>query len=480
VKQSNVRLVALGLGLIALLAGARLRAEEEAADSAAHDQKMEIEALKEAVEGLTAKTEYLDKFHMEGFTDLRYDELRTHYAPIGAAYVSDGTGVGGMYDRRAEIKIFGKLGSVTSYSLGFDFAELKLKDVGIEVADLPMIPFTDLAPEWVFQFKVGQYRQPFGIVPQTSSSKINMVERPIIFGGQSLGNPLKLSGKMVGERVMGVFVNHKKKLVENILSWTVQGAIANDATEDQAAGQNKVIDDVGNTTVATIAQPKDFNKQFYDQDFSYQARLALGLDFMSLFLPEKSANTLGASISHDSNNTKRWLQSDPLFIGMIDTFGFDWLTELANKMVIIQAEFVRQNTASTTGGPGAYQGQLKINEGYYVDVLFDMLPLICTPTKGDALQLIARIEQYRTPNTFGTALTNPNFNGMNTLDGLGFGLRWSYLGGKNSTSINYFVQANNSQLSGYAEKNAAAGFTNFNVGDVPSGLFVIQQQMAFE
>ncbi|MES2201069.1 MAG: porin [candidate division FCPU426 bacterium] len=442
-KKSRPAMIALGLAAL-MAAGRPLVAEEEMIDSA-REQKIEIEALKEAVEGLTTKTEYLDRFKVEGFTDIRYDDKRTPYT---------GTGEAGMYIKRAEIKMNGKLAPSVTYSLGFDFAASKLKDAGVEIADINLIPTMDFLPEWTYQLRVGQYRQPFGIVPQTSSSKINLAERPMIFGGVTLTHPQAFTTKIVGERVMGLFLTHKKKLIESgMLAWELQGAVSNDVTEDQVSGA---------TSVAA-----GFPLQSKDQDPSWQGRASFNSNALDFLLGEKSKIQAGMSYSRDSINSV-WMASVTGTVKVDETYGAEFVLEGFNKMLIVQSEWVRQNAVIVFP-----KGVTKNREGFYADVLVDVLPFLTTPEKGDALQLIFRAEKYMETKTAGL-----DRGGMDNLVGLAGGLKWSYMGGKNHTAINYYVQASDGQFGGYV-KGGLPGITVASNG-APSTLFLIQQQFAFE
>lgn len=458
------------LGLVAMLAApARGLWADEAAPAGKSDESVKIEAMEEAIEGLTKKTEYLDMFHMEGFADLRYDDVRTPYKSSGfpaALFGGAGTGEAGMYGKRAEVKIFGKIMPGYTYSLGYDFVANKIKDLGIEVADLQLIPFLDVTPEWTYQLKVGQYRQPFGIVPQTSSSKITLAERPLIYGGKQLSSPSLGanmtaigSAKIVGERVMGLFVNHKKKFTDSgILAWEIQGAAANDTTEDQAVGQGSV------TT--------GFPLQALDQDPSWQARMALNSSALDVIFGEKSKFQVGASYSRNSTNTSWMAAGSTTYTAQItdETYGAELLIEAWNKMLISQTEWIHQNgqMAMFPSVPLAKSGVGTSREGFYSDLLIDVLPLFTTPAKGDALQLIFRGEKYMESQTSGV-----NIGGYNNLVGAAGGLKYSYAGGKNHTAINYYVQAADGQFGGYTTA------TGVNLGG-PSTMLVLQQQFAFE
>lgn len=434
------------LSLVLALTGA-LHADEQVK----YDEKTEIEALKLAVanlttktDGLTSKTSVLDKVKIEGLVDLRFDDSRQTYKRTGSE---------GVYGRRAEAKIFGKLSPAVTYSLGFDFVEAKMKDFGVEIADVQLIPFTNLTPGWTYQLKLGQYRQPFGIVPQTSSSATNLAERPMIFGGATLLNPGGVTGtntKIVGERVMGAFVSHKKKLVDNVLSWEVQGAVAN-SNEDQAVGKNKL--------GATDAFPA----QILDESPTLQARVGLGLDLIS--------TKVGMSYIADSRNLG-WNTADPTRQRTSEIIGYECQTAIANNMLILQGEYVHAQNLSSTGSALAPVGKNTSQDGYYVDVLFDVLPIFTAPEKGDALQLIFRVERYWEQDK--TATVGPAYGYLN-LSGLAGGIKWSYLGGKNHTAVNYYIQANDGMYGGYTAPQYG---TAPDIG-MPSSLLVVQQQVAF-
>jgi hypothetical protein len=404
--------------------------------------------MNEQISGLEAAVKTLSKVRVDGFVNLRYDDERNPSQATIPDANTDNNGKSGIYSRRAEFKFQGKLSGNATFALGYDFSENKHKDLGIEVKEVSMIPFMDF-PGATFDLRVGQFRMPFGITPQTSSSSIWFPERPMIFGARQNTNSQLNAGALVGERVMGLQGRHKGALAK-VMKYDVQSGVFNNATQDQAAGQNSL--------------QGAFTNQDNDQDHSNIGRLAIELSFLNFMLPEKSKIQTGASYIHDSTNSAYQAQLNSQ-ISYSEVLGAELLISLANKMLEIQSEFVRRQT-----GINAANGAVLSNyrEGWYGDMAFDWLPLFMSEIeKGDALHTIFRYEENSLFNTV---------NGFtNKVTKLGVGLKKSYWGGKNHTSINYFVSAPDGMFGGDG-RAAADGGTGISA---PETQIVIQQQFAF-
>jgi hypothetical protein len=285
-----------------------------------------------------------------------------------------------------------------------------------------VIPFVDSG--LTARVRVGQYRIPFGIMPQTSSSATFLPERPLIFsGGQAV----------VGERVMGVQGRTTKKL--GFINLEGHAGGFNNATQDATAGQTSI--------------GGQFTAQDEDNDLSWVFRTVIAWEFLKAFLPEKSSLSTGASYVRDSRNTV-WMASTVGTQRSAEVQGADLKLALGTQ-ILLQGEFARilsfQNGGFSSG-----------HEGWYADLIVDLLPWIASDiAKGDKLELILHLEDVTTFPLAG-ALRNSRAGG---------GVKWSYWGGKNHTSVNYLVDG-----------------PNQNFGQSPNGppvtRFIIQQQYAFD
>lgn len=451
-KHSTRNLAALGLAALTALPMA-LRAEE----MGEADMKVWRESVDERLKGLNNELVEFNKVRFDAFVNLRYDDVRKPGVSVNQNVSSNsaGNGLSGIYARRAEGKFSGLLTPMVTYSLGFDFAENKMKDVGIEVKELPLIPFFDSGQTW--DLRVGQYRIPFGIVPQTSSSAIYLPERPMVYGGSN-----NIGGtRIVGERVMGLQGRHKAKL--GFTNTDLQFAALNNTTEDQTAGQNRITDSNGNSV--NPASTQAFVLQGRDQDLSWVARFAFDWAFLNSLLPEKSKIQTGASYLRDSQN-RRYMAQNAVDQEYDEIYGFELLVQIT-PLLTSQTEWVREMDRIN-----ARNGLTAQREGWYTDLVFDALPLLASEIeKGDKLDLIFRLENS---TEFDTAGANRGGT-MPLRSRIAGGIKWSYWGGKNNTSINYFVDGYNQNFGQTVTNNVAAS----PLGG-PATTFIIQQQFAFE
>ena len=471
----NLRtLVMMGLAA-SITAPVALRADE-AADQ---DMKVKLQGIEEAIEGLNKKVDTLSGVFIEGFVDTRYDADSEPYVANGAQ-----AGRSGFYNRRAEIKINGNVTDTSVYNLGFDFTELKLKDAGMEWRELPMIPFVDL-PDYNWSLRVGQYRMPFGIYPQTSSSAIWFSDRPFLNGGglnQDSGFPAAAKPvKLLAERVMG-FQGRQKVKYSGIINYDLQSGFFNSGSDDQSAGVNKVQAGANADTTKPVSlgsNSDSFKSQVTDNNLSYVGRLALELDFIQVMLNnmnlKKNKFQIGGSYMHDPQN-KQWNSIDPSKQVLVDTTGLEFLMELANKMLVIQSEYVHATTLTSTDSANLVtnvysniKGSAQVTEGWYAYTALDVMPIFYTPTNGESLQLLAGIEEQSALATDTGAFTHK-------ISRLSSGLKWSYAGGKNHTSINYYVSAPDDMFGGDGRATADGG-TGIST---PETKLVIQQQFAFQ
>jgi hypothetical protein len=444
--KNSIR-IAMAAGLFAgmVVSQAPLLADE-ASD---HDLRVEMEAIKEEINGLKASRFDMGNMAMEGFADIRYDDNKSF-----AAGTNNLSGLSGFYARRAEIKMSGYLGSQVIYSLGFDFTELKHKDLGIEVLDVPLllVPVLDL-PDYAWSIKVGQYRQPFGISPQTSSSAIWFAERPMWNGGKNFTG----GAKLVSERVMGIQARQKVKY-SGILNYDLQVGMFNNASDDQAAGKNSIGAGtaVGVTTnVVSFGNFDNFRAQTTDEALSTIARLAIGWDFLNGLLPEKSKVQTGVSYIYDSKNTV-WSATTDASRRNSEVVGAELLVQLGTQLGW-QTEWVSVNNGFGMGVTPTHV------EGWNSDVAVDILPWVSSSLEpGDKFELLFRLDEE----------SSYPLAGAQRVDRIGGGLKWSYLGGKTHTAINYFVDAPEQMFGGDSRSAALA--------KAPNSYLVIQQQFAFE
>jgi hypothetical protein len=432
VNKSSIRSwamlsLATSIGLTALAAiPAGLRADE----SADQDMKIWRDSVEERLKGLHNDIVEFNGIRTEFFTDLRYDYETSPQSNVAGS--NGGKGQSGMYGKRAEAKFYGKVQPNVTASVGFDFAAGKVKDLGIQIDELPLIPFVG-GPE--LSVKLGQFRMPFGIETQTSSSAIWFSERSWLNGGADSSFSAPQSFKIIGERAMGI--QAKTAVKTGVVDFDAAFGAFDQLSQDQGVG---------------AASISGISGQANDQDLSYVGRA--GLDFSPLlgFLPEKSKLILGGSYGRDSLNTA-WRAQDNA-VKFDEVIGADLVFNLgvANK---IQAEWGGRGTFTSSAGVASTANI----ESWYAQHSIDLLPFFTAPAKGDALEILTRFEQGMKQGF--------NAGGVGERDRLSVGIKSSYWGGKNHTSVNYYIMANNGQFGGL-------------VNGGPDQMIVVQQQFAFE
>lgn len=436
--KHSIRTLA-ALGLATTLATPLLANEMD------QDLRIRLEAMEEAIEGLNAKTSGLSKANFEGFVNLRYDDERqpNRATQPETPANQDDNGQSGIYARRAEAKFYGKLAPTATWSLGYDFAENKMKDLGVQIDDLTLVPFMD-SPMLKQTVRVGQYRIPFGVVAQTSSSAILFPERSFMNGGRLNRNTQLSAATSLSERVMGVQGRWNNK--NGVVDLTAQYGFFNNLAQDQAAGQNRM--------------HTAFTNQDNDQDMSYATRLVLDHSYLNGLLPEKSKIATGFSYGKESNNPNFQSRSGHSYS---EAQGGDLVIELANKMIIWHTEWVKVLGNITTAGVGSH------GEAWYSDMAIDLLPLISSEIeKGDALQTLFRVEEQ-------LVYTAAGFH--KPLTRIATGLKFSYWGGKNHTSLTYYVAAPEHMYGGDFRRAGADRGTGISA---PETTLVLQQQWAWD
>jgi len=195
-----------------------------------------------------------------------------------------------------------------------------------------------------------------------------------------------------------------------------------------------------------------------DQDWSPAARLALSLDFLASLMPDKSKLVLGASYLRDTQNAKYMAQlaSDAKFD---EIYGLDAKLDLAQGRLVALFEYVRLLDDIGSGGLSDQ------SESWFSELALDMLPWLKSErTAGEALKLAVRLEDQ---NEFKAVSGEFDYR----VSRLGLGLQWCYLGGKNQTSLTYFVDARDQMFGGDGRGPVALP---------PGTMLVLQQQFAFE
>jgi hypothetical protein len=344
-----------------------------------------------------------DRFKFEAFAHLRYDS-------------QDSKRVRGLYARRVETKLVAKLWDQANAVFGYDFAENKLKDLGLELDGLPLWPSADL--RWKLQ--AGQFRQNFGIEPQTGSPKVCFAERALIYGG---AQPSTYTVKLVAERAMGLHAIHQRSL--GALSYSLGLSLANNLSEDQAAGKNKI-------------SPADaFTKQATDENPSFSSRFGLDASFGAF------KTGVGASYARDNQNNV-FLATQPSDQRYDEILGWDLSAELP-KLWKLQGEWVASN---------ALRGDLGLSarrEGWVLQQ--SLQPWHLFNPDAAQVELLARYESLA-PNVH---------QGARNLGAATAGLKWAYGDGKQQLLLQYTAYALNNDF------GAAAG----------TELWVLQQQLQF-
>jgi len=187
------------------------------------------------------KVEQLAKaIKLEGYAQIRYDNQRYKvgsFVPLESGpdpVISTFNSQPGVYIKRFELKLSGPLTENVDWVGGYGFEEGKLKDLGLIWKGLPFFPGLRKRG-YAWEAQIGQFRQKFGIEPQTGSPKIPFIERALMFGGANPLSPTAL--KQVGERALGLHGVHKK----DFESWGYDAgfSLVGDVA-DQAKGSNSL------------------------------------------------------------------------------------------------------------------------------------------------------------------------------------------------------------------------------------------------
>jgi hypothetical protein len=406
------------LAILAVLAGS-VQAEEALSPTASVSE----------LDGLKARIDDIQKaWHVEGYTQLRYDDQQYKISGIAAPNSgkyrvgSDGTkpvNTRGAYIKKFEIKTSGEVVKNLKWVAGYDFAEGKVKDLGTEWSHLPAL----IGAEWTL--KVGQFRQPFGIEPQTGTPQLAFHERSLINGGASPLTPPASAAwntQLIGERVLGIQVLKSRDFGK----FGVNAALAaSDDGGDQAKGSN---------SLAT-----GFPSQFNDENPTLTGRLGVSCGLWG-------GHKLGVSYQRNSKDTV-FMASSPAAQSFDETLGLDWRCEIGKK-AFAQAEWIGQNA-----GINGASGLTARREGWYAESGANLLGIF-VPQASDKLELLGRYERV---NTNLHAVTYSP-----TLTAATAGIKWTY--GKNSqTSLNYTAY-------GVDDDFGAAGNT---------GLFSLQDIVTF-
>jgi hypothetical protein len=241
-----------------------------------------------------------------------------------------------------------------------------------------------------------------------------------------------------------------------ILSYDLQFGAFNNASDDQAAGKNSIGAgaNASTSTAVSFANFDNFKAQTTDEALSYIGRFAFTWDFLAGLLPDKSKVQTGVSYIYDSKDTV-WMATTNAARRNNEVVGAELLVQLGSQ-IAWQSEWVSVNSGFGIGVTPAHA------EGWNSDLSIDSLPWICSNIEpGDKLEWLFRLDEE---SAYPLA-------GAQRVDRIGGGLKWSYLGGKNHTSIDYFVDAPE-QLFGGDFRTAK--------GTAPNTYLIVQQQFAFD
>jgi hypothetical protein len=360
--------------------------------------------------------------------DMRYDYQRYNKVTVNGSTVGPKTsgfvpGAAGMYAKRTELKFKAPVPSMSwmTYELQYDFSGMKLEDLGVTLTNLSFWPMVE-TPGWSWELKAGQYRQPFGIEPQTSSSATYFPERSMLNGG---ANPFGFS-KLVKERVMGLHFKHKKDL--GLFGYNLAVTVANDTENSAGLDLTPTTSSLGGWG----AVPTGKTGQFVDQDPSEFGRFGLETSMpLSSMLPFGTKVAVGASALHNSENTAVWASSgaaeawsDVYGLDLaIDTFQIGSGTNMAPALKL-QAEWAGKNNFKAT------TGLTNRAEAWYA--LFDLEPWRFLDVNAPKVELLGRYESVMASVDTPTAYPSDQ--------AVSLGLRYQFVG-KNYTSINYTTYA---------------------------------------
>jgi hypothetical protein len=458
VKITSIRNLAM-LGLAAaLVAPLCLRAED--APAASSD---EIEELRAQLGNLSAgmnDTKSMASAIKWGInTDLRYDYQP--YKPDSFAgsvahpyivdYLKTDTNMAGMYAKRVELEATGKIMTDVEWNLQFEFAALKLEDLGVDAKMLNLLPFVNVQG-YNWEAKVGLYRQAFGLENQVGSSSTPFPERAMINGG---ANPWGFS-KLANERAMGVQMIQTHSY--GAFGYKLQIEAANNVKDQDAAngafgGTYKVAAPLPATASYTALDSMGLKT---DQDPSEMGRLGLDLNFF----PSILKLNVGASALHNSNNS-RLMTDDSTLQAWNDNYGYDFTLEIPVAKSTFWGEWVGQNAFTNSQQAGQPAGsaitKLVHSEGWYV--VDTMKPLALFNKDWTSLDLNLRLESVM-KDTDLAANTLPWLATSEQAASVGLKYYWA---GKNYTSVNYTSYALNGDYTALA----------------PYSLFVVQQQFNY-
>jgi hypothetical protein len=480
--KTTLRWAAMAL----VLASPGLRSAEDssatkASEAGASDVQAQIDGLQRQIDSMKAAQPAApgapgaDKgtgltFNLNA--DLRYDEEQ--YSKITLAIAKPGSGLqyvgapvengasngyAGMYIRRVEAEVSGKVTDWSLWHVQMDLASLTFEDLGVELKDLPLLPYVDTG-SWNFSMKVGQFRQPFGLVQQTAFS-----DRAFPWGAMMFGapNPFQASYAagnggdgmtLVGQYVMGIHLTQQHDW--DFLGYKAQFAIANDSgikngnNGDQPAGGYTI----GGATLipasplnGALGAVKVSADQAQTTDTNPSEIGRLGLDLK--FIPDV-ALSVGGSAVHDSAYSQSF-DTSSRNENWYDVAGLDASLTVKHVPWKVWGEYVGSNYMN------ANTGLIQHAEGWYVTN--SLRPFALFMAQPPAIDFNVRYESY---NANTDAAANLPYWAVSSVQAVTYGIKWRYAG-KNYTSANYTVYAMNGDF------GAAAG----------SELFSIQQQVNF-
>jgi hypothetical protein len=463
---------ALCLATLALaLAAPGIRAAETDVQDQITALQKELDAIKAAQPAAPAADKGLG-LTFQVNADIRYDY--EEYAKATLATVKPGAGVqyvaapiengpangyAGMYIRRVEAEVSGKITPMALWHVQMDLGSLTFEDLGIELKELPLLPYVDTG-SWNFGLKVGQFRQPFGIEQQTAFS-----DRAFPWGAMMFGapNPFQASYAagnggdgmtLAGQYAMGLHLMQQHDW--DFLGYKAQFSLVNDSgikngnNGDQPAGAYTL---TGSTLIPAsplngalgAVKVSADSAQTTDTNPSEVGRLGLDLKF----IPAVALN-VGASAVHDSAYSQSF-DTSTHNENWYDVEGLDATLTVKHIPWKVWGEFVGSNYMNGTSG------LIQHSEGWYVTN--SLRPLAFFMDDAPAIDCNIRYESF---NANTDAAANLPYWATSSVQAISYGIKWRY-DGKNYTSANYTVYAMNGNFA------AAAG----------TELFSIQQQFNF-
>jgi hypothetical protein len=448
VKITSIRTLAM-LGLAAALAAPLcLRAD----DAPTSDEIEELRAqLGNLSAGLNDTKGLASAIKWSVNTDIRYDYVpfkpNSFTGSLAHPYITDytatDTNMVGMYAKRVELEGTGKIMDNVEWNLQFEFAALKLEDLGVDAKMLSFLPYVNL-DGYTWEAKLGIYRQAFGLENQVGSSSTPFPERAMINGG---ANPWGFS-KLANERAMGLQMIQTHNY--GSFAYKLQIEAANNVKDQDPAngafgGTNTVTGGVGTTTSYSALDSMGLKT---DQDPTEMGRLGFDLNFF----PSIAKLNVGASALHNSNNSQL-MTGTTTKQAWNDNYGYDATLEIPSIKSIFWAEWVGQNAFAGNATGVA----LTHSEGWYV--VDSMKPLAIFNKDWTMLDLNLRLENV-VKNTDTAPLVAPFTVSSEQAASIGMKYFWA---GKNYTSVNYTAYGVNGDYT-------AMG---------PYSLFVVQQQFNY-